>query len=564
MSVLYFLTTILDKVRLGFGMILPIFAEARDTRNWPAWLRWSLHLVLLGLILYGLVWLQGSDTGIGRWLREYLAARAHGGFLYTYWLPVVFMVVYLLCWVGYGLYKLFAADEESSEFPDIERAWKQAVAELERVGIRLDDTENAPPVYLVLGRPAGGMDSLFRASGWNFQYRFPNAQTSRLHVYACFEPYSVFVTVPEATGWTYLCNALNGDTQFAPAANSAEANDPTKTLSFDAGADGGGFGLSASELHEFKTLQRVQGQRGLNDVQADRLEVLGGKIHRGGATGQAQAFTIRNEALRTGERELKFICTLMKRDRWPLCPVNGLLVLVPWNAGEAENTAQIVARELANNLTVARNAFQLHYPTLAAICDIEQARGFGQFRGGFSPEQLKQRIGQRIPLVPVRTDNAPETATLIRWGIHWIAHAIVPVWVLGALRFDPQANKQEGTHPNRDLYLLLREVQRRVPRFAAILSRVPIGKGEGGSPEDLESLPLFGGCYLAGTGDKPNRQAFVSGVFQRMVDDQAAVAWTKQAYDDDRRAWRLTRIGYAVMAVLAVAIGIAAYLGNKS
>jgi len=561
MSALYFVTAIFDKIRIAFGMILPIFSEARDTRNWPAWLRWGLHLLLLGIVLYGLYWLQGSDTAIGNWLRTNLASKAHGTFLYKAWLCLVFLVIYGLCWVGYGLYKVFAADEESSEFPDLERSWKQALVELERVGINLNDKDNAPPVFLVLGRPVGGMDSLFRASGWNFQYRFPNVQNSRLYVYACYEPYSVFVTVPDATAWTYLCNAVNGDTQFAPAANSAEANDPTKTLSFDASTDGGGgFGLDASEMHEFKTLQRVQSQRGLNEVQQDRLEVLGNKIHRGGAS-KAQAFSIRNEILRTGERELKFVCNMLKRDRWPLCPINGMLVLVPWAVGESENVAQVVARELANNLTVARNAFQLHYPTLGAICDLEGARGFGQFRGGFSPEQLKQRIGQRIPLVPVRSENTPETATLIRWGIHWIAHAIVPVWVLGALRFDPQSNKQEGSHLNRDLYLLLREVQRRVPRFATVLSRVPNGKGQVESPEDLEALPLFGGCYLTGTGDKPNRQAFVTGVFQRLVDDQAAVAWTGQAYSDDRRAWRLTQFGY--LAIVVVAAALAAFIFLK-
>lgn len=560
MSILYFLTTIFDKIRLAFGMILPVFADARDTRNWPWWLRWLLHAVLLGVVIYGLHWLQNSDTKIGVKLRDYLAKTSYGDFLYEWWLTLVFLALYALCWVGFGLYKLFAADEESSEFPDLERSWKQAVSELERNGIRLNDSENAPPVFLVLGRPTGGMDSLFRASGWNFQYRFPNVQNSRLYVYACFEPYCVFVTVPDATAWSYLANAVNGDTQFSPAANSAEAGDPTKTLSFDAGSDGGGaFGLTASEMHEFKTLQRMQSQRGLDDVQQDRLEVLGNKIHKGAAT-KAQAFSIRNEVLRTGERELKFVCNLMKRDRWPLCPVNGVLVLVPWATGESENVAQVVARELANNLTVARNAFQLHYPTIGAICDLEVARGFGQFRSGFSPEQLRQRIGQRIPLVPVRTEKTPETPTLIRWGIHWIAHAIVPVWVLQALRFDPQANKQEGSHPNRDLYLLLREVQRRVPRFASILSRVPAGKGEIETPDDLESLPLFGGCYLVGTGDKQNRQAFVAGVLDRLVKDQASVAWTRQAYEDDRRAWRLTQYGYIAIAIVAAIAGVIAYL----
>ena len=557
MSVLYFITFIFDRIRMAFGMLLPIFSDAADLRNWPRWIRWGIHLVLLGLVLYGLWYVQSIWPA----LNNYLQKKSPQDIL-PFWLDLVFLVLYALCWVGYGLYRLFAADEESSEFPDLERAWKAAVADLERVNIRINDADAAPPVFLVLGKPVGGTDALFRASGWNFQYKFPNAVGSRLQVYACFEPYAVFITVPDATGWTYLCNTMNGDTKFSPAIGSVEASDPSKTVSFDAdnmGGGGGRFGLSPSEYHEFSRLQRNQSKVALSDVDQDRLEVLGTIIHRGSSANARQMFSIRNEVLRTGERELKFLCNLIRRDRWPLCPINGMLVLVPWTAGESENVAQTAARELASNLTVARNALQLHYPTIAAICDLEVARGFGQFRNAFSPEQLKQRIGQRIPLVPSRTETAPEPATLIRSGIHWIAHAIVPVWVLGALRFDTQANREVGTNPNRDLYLLLREVQRRVPRYAAILARTPIGKGQSEDPEDLEALPLFGGCYLTGTGEKPNRQAFVTGVFQRLVDDQAAVAWTRRAYADDKKAWRMTQFGYAGIAVLVAAVAFLAY-----
>ncbi|HEY3788723.1 MAG TPA: type VI secretion protein IcmF/TssM N-terminal domain-containing protein [Urbifossiella sp.] len=570
MPVLYFITFVFERIRMAFGMLLPIFSDAADLKNWPRWMRWGIHLLLLGLVLWGL-WLVQNVSGwsLAISLNSYLDKKAGDLWIKKFWLDLVFLVLYALCWVGYGLFKLFAADDESSEFPDLDRAWKTAVSELDGVGIRINDPNAAPPMFLVLGKPVGGMDSLFRASGWNFQYRFPSTPGSRLLVYACFDPYCVFVTLPDASGWTYLCNAVNGDTKFSPAAGSAEAGDPTKTLSFNDSSDSGGqFGLNASEHHEFSRLQRLLTKQVLSDVDQDRLELLGAKIDRVAKSGRSstaagQAFAIRTEVLRTGERELKFICSLMRRDRWPLCPINGTLVLLPWATGETENIAQVAARELASNLTVARNALQLHYPTIAAVCDMEVARGFGQFRGAFSPEQLKQRIGQRIPLVPVRSEAVRDTAMLIHTGIRWIAHAIVPVWVLGALRFDAQANREHGSHPNRDLYLMLREVQRRVPRFAAVLERTPAGKGEAVDSEDLESLPLFGGCYLTGTGDKQNRQAFVTGVFQRLVDDQASVAWTHRAYADDRRAWRITQVGYGIMGVIVALAAAFIFFSKK-
>ena len=80
--------------------------------------------------------------------------------------------------------------------------------------------------------------------------------------------------------------------------------------------------------------------------------------------------------------------------------------------------------------------------------------------------------------------------------------------------------------------------------------------------EDLEALPLFGGCYLTGTGDKQHRQAFVTGVFQRLVDDQASVAWTRRAYAEDRRAWRIAQLGYAGIAVVVAVIAFVMISGK--
>lgn len=556
MNPISFIVGIFDRIRMGIGMLLPIFADAADFKNWNPWVRRGIHLLLLGLVLFGLYYLQSRWTGLER----YLKVRPNPE-LRPYYLCLAFLLLYALCWVGYALLRFFATPEEVSDFPDIERAWATAVRELDRAGVRINDPDNAVPVFLVLGRPSGGMDALFRAAGWNFQIRSPADPEARVVVYACYDPYAVFVTAPAATGWSYLCAALDGDTRFAPAAGSPEAADPTKTLSFDAEGGLQQYGLSASEGHELRSLLRVQSKRDLAEAQQERLKILSDKGKRGGGGGQP--FSIRTEVLRTGERELQFLCSLIRRDRWPLCPVNGALVLVPWGAGETDGVAQVAARELAANLAVARATFQLHYPTIAAVCDLEWARGFAQFREGFSAEQRKARIGQRLPLVPARVEGGPEPTTLIRRAIQWIGHAIVPVWVLGAVRVDPTAARPAGQDPNRDLYLLLREVHRRVPRFAAILGRVPAGgEQDAGDGEELGALPLFGGCYLTGTGTRPSGQAFVTGVFQRLIDDQAAVAWTRRAYAEDARYRRMSAAGYAVIAVVLAAVVVAAVLGG--
>ncbi|MFO0802936.1 MAG: hypothetical protein U0791_07410 [Gemmataceae bacterium] len=48
-------------------------------------------------------------------------------------------------------------------------------------------------------------------------------------------------------------------------------------------------------------------------------------------------------------------------------------------------------------------------------------------------------------------------------------------------------------------------------------------------------------------------------MLDRLVKDQAAVAWTRQAYEDDRRAWRLVQFGYAGIAIVTVLIAVFVY-----
>src|SRR5437867_9653572 len=98
MPVIYFLSYVADRIRMGLGMLLPIFSDAKDSRSWNPWVRRVVHLILLGLILWGLWWVQ-KRWG---WLNRNLVARAPED-VKPYYLCLVFLVLYAICWVGYGL-----------------------------------------------------------------------------------------------------------------------------------------------------------------------------------------------------------------------------------------------------------------------------------------------------------------------------------------------------------------------------------------------------------------------------------------------------------------------------
>jgi hypothetical protein len=100
------------------------------------------------------------------------------------------------------------------------------------------------------------------------------------------------------------------------------------------------------------------------------------------------------------------------------------------------------------------------------------------------------------------------------------------------------------------LFFFSDEFRERQNRFSTLL-----GRGlETGDPEP----PLFGGCYLAGTGRDPKSdQGFVTGVFARLLDEQNHVSWTEAALADDAASRNWARFCYVAAAVLAaVSVGL--------
>ncbi len=70
---------------------------------------------------------------------------------------------------------------------------------------------------------------------------------------------------------------------------------------------------------------------------------------------------------------------------------------------------------------------------------------------------------------------------------------------------------------------------------------------------------LFGGLYLAATGNtEATQQAFVAGVFSRLIEGQSAVYWTDQTLTEEATYQRWISIGWAVVAFLVV--GVAALM----
>src|SRR6476659_8259542 len=111
------------------GLFLPMFSRPRLSPG----LIWFLHLLLIAGITVGLWFLQrhfrlGENIGYGpNWFRPI-------------WLPALFLLVYLIAWQAWWIWKLLQPEAIESVFPDIDDAWGQVVSALEKAGIGIGDT----------------------------------------------------------------------------------------------------------------------------------------------------------------------------------------------------------------------------------------------------------------------------------------------------------------------------------------------------------------------------------------------------------------------------------------
>lgn len=528
-----FISLCLSTVRSWLGLILPVLKKPADFRNWPGWVRVMLHLLVLGGVLYGLYWLSDRFDLAQKWLRTNE----------NLWLPALFLCLYVLCWLLYWFILTLGEDDTVIEFPDVHDAWTRAVAQLADADIHLGDL----PLFLILGKTASGDDALFKAAGLKDYHAAPGNQQAPVRVYAQRD--ALYVVCSGASGWGRFCGYLAGE---AVPFDELEAGKPdlAKTLTPEAAA-AAQHGPDKTLIDEMNQLIRLRTERPLTAEEQGRLQELS-DLFRPQAASKARE-PIPKKVLVNDQARLTYLCKLIKRDRRPWCPINGVLVLIPWKSLESEATNKEGYPVLNQELGMIRGTMDLRAPVLAMVCDLEGAAGFSEFRGCFQPEAIaKQRIGQRVPLVP--EVPAAELPVLYESVAHWIGQNVLPKWVLQFLRVDQPSDLRRtpgvASPHNANLYLLLRDMYLRSPRLARTLGKTMTITEEG----EKEAIPLFGGCYLAATGKTERETAFAAGVFSRLLESQNYVSWTPRAYEKDRHYGVMSMVLSALSLVLVLLV----------
>jgi hypothetical protein len=513
-------------------LCFPFFAKARELRHPGQRLRWVLRLLILAmtLVLLGFI---NDWTDLERILRAPLPI------LRRIWLPLVFLLIYVMSWLIWWLWELLTTEREDSEFPDIDEAWDAALRALDQASI--DVTQS--PLFLILGSPIGTEEALLNAAKLTFEVgRTPRGADAPLHVYANRD--GIYLTCPGAS-LLGKQSTLLAERPLTVA--TATGPPPSRSLIAERPAPALATRGAPPSPFEPGVLGRGPDSPDERISAPPELQELPSQPRRRRASLLKDQPMVDEQTCR-----LQHLCRLVVRSRRPYCPINGILFLIPFAATESAEEADEIGAICQHDRDAVRDSLEVHCPAFAVICDLEQVPGFRTFIGRFPEEQREKVLGVDLPLVPVADGSG--FAKMIHDGVRWIDQVVIPtlVYRLWKLEDPDRKNAAEVLRENIQLYHVLTRLQERQDRVFRALARTFASE----SPDST----LFGGCYLAATGrDATHEQAFVVGVFRRLLENQNYVSWTSEvlAEDAEYRHWAI--LGWSSIAVFLVIVASLGY-----
>jgi hypothetical protein len=455
---------------------------------------------------------------------------------------IVTALVVLIPLVFYRLLRLWL-EVEVGEFPDIQTAWEAGLAELQRRGLDIREI----PLFLVLGTAGTAQaKTLFDASRLNLTFRdFPNQETAALHWFAA--PDAVYLVLSDVGALGNLAQlsadrekserdrpptALQPEFRPGPPPGSIAGQSPDKTIRFGQG--------DLSLAHEDLGLPSDQG---LLFPSEDASGVFSPQARNGGTLMISDALTgalpaavkgsgqdprkpvVLDEAqVAEQERRMEFLGHLVRRARQPVCPINGVLTLLPfWLIRRGDDEAKQLGRVVRRDLAALVGCLRIRCPVTALVVGLDEESGFCELVRRVGEETAaSNRIGKGFEL-----RNQPANDALTAMAEHACGSVEESIY---SLFRGPGALNNPG---NVDLSLLLCKLRLNVLlRLKAILAE---GYGFDAAKERSDDRLFFGGCYFAGLGKSDQREAFVKKVVDKLPEQQGFLAWSPAALAEDNR-----------------------------
>ena len=523
-------------------------ATAPSRWSTPAKAAWALFFVLLLLIGLALTmfWIDPSN---GPW-RHLISWQ---------WGAMVGVLAVAIPWVAYRGLRLWL-EGDMSLFPEIDYAWSAGLAALEEHGINI----NATPVYLVLGSANEEQEAaIVNAAGRRLRVSGIPEGPAPLHWYA--NPDAIYIFATEASYLSALATLKERDVRpYSPTPSAVYADAPEQEAEEpQAAAESADnlLGDTASPepqaprgtimLDQFVAKEaagRVANERAAEasataeeeeptqTQTSGRLTMFSDFVNVASEHGPA-VLSSRESSQRS--QQLEYLCKLLSQARAPVCPVNGVVVMLPFEMVKGP-PAEIEQLQMAvrSDLNIVHNGSHLRSPVTCLVTGLERERGFRELVRRVGREMATaQRFGQKFDTCQTTTPDQMAALSAHVCGAF-------EDWVYTLFREEDSLTRAGNTR----LYGLLCKVR---CMLKGRLSQILTG-GFGYDPEATENPIAFSGCYFAATGSSKDRQAFVRGIFDKLDEEQELVEWTEDMLRDSRRRRGAARLAIALNVALLV------------
>jgi len=224
---------------------------------------------------------------------------------------------------------------------------------------------------------------------------------------------------------------------------------------------------------------------------------------------------------------LDTFCDLIRQQRSPLVPMNGLVVILPLELSHrVSRTVAELGRALADDIHRLTNRFGVRVPVTFFGHGLEQEAGLTDLLTLLAKKQtpivnpdqtVSQPTGREDAKgSPFPVGGQPTEQTLFALAIH----AVGPLAdEIGEMLLDPSRLNEQGA--SRQLVALVCRL--RLHGEAQLFS---VLKQVFAREVDVENTPLLAGGFVGALHDDPTKQAFIRGVLDYVVDQQAELEWT--------------------------------------
>ena len=461
------------------------------------------------------------------------------------WLNLVWMIP-LLVIIPAAAWKLVShwLHAGPKRFPEIDRAWNQGLRALAEHGLSV----TSAPLYLIVGaKNAGEARALVECSEIPMDVVGQSEGNPPLVWFASRR--AIFLVCPGASQVSLLSRSSLAETHTTVSSSRVlekgiyqQSMDGGVGNSSSSGSPKAGTGLAAAPPSGGNSHPNAPpvSNSGFDFSSTMLSPAVSGSRSKAAVAGPQVDLSQREQA----SEKLAYVCELLRRNRLPSCPVNGIMSFLPQRfITLSEECAADLGRAAEADARILRTSLGLRAAVVVLVGGMEQESGFRELVRRLGKEiALRHRIGKG------NTDLWSDTTSELLESLGRLAAGAFEDNIYPLFRKDSDLSEIGNTK----LYKLLCMSRLRINDRLTALLRQAYATQE----KDLAtSLPILG-CYFAATGDREDRRAFAASVFDRMLKQADEPVWHPEVRASDERYYLLRDIILVLNTVLLVLIGV--------